>query len=58
MVIVRELTGGIYFGERERRRGRARRRRSALDTLPYAEHEIARIVRLGVRAGADAGAGS
>ncbi|HEY4190438.1 MAG TPA: isocitrate/isopropylmalate family dehydrogenase, partial [Candidatus Limnocylindrales bacterium] len=43
MVIVRELTGGIYFGERTEAAAQ-RGDRSALDTLPYAEHEIERIV--------------
>jgi 3-isopropylmalate dehydrogenase len=46
MVIVRELTGGIYFGERQEAAAEPGAR-SALDTLPYAEHEIERIVRLG-----------
>ena len=45
LLVVRELTGGIYFGEPSRRwtddRGRA-----AVDTLIYREHEIERIVRL------------
>jgi 3-isopropylmalate dehydrogenase len=45
MVIVRELTGGVYFGERQEASGEPGAR-SARDTLPYAEHEIARIVRL------------
>ena len=45
MLIVRELTGGIYFGDRTEASGEPGAR-SALDTLPYAEHEIARIVRL------------
>ena len=45
MVIVRELTGGIYFGERTEPSGEPGAR-TALDTLPYAEHEVARIVRL------------
>jgi len=45
MLIVRELTGGIYFGDRMEPSGEPGARR-ALDTLPYAEHEIARIVRL------------
>ena len=46
MVIVRELTGGVYFGDRTEASGEPGAR-TALDTLPYAEHEIARIVRLG-----------
>jgi 3-isopropylmalate dehydrogenase len=45
LLVVRELTGGIYFGEPSRRwtddRGRA-----AVDTLVYREHEIERVVRL------------
>ena len=45
MLIVRELTGGIYFGERTEASAEPGGR-AALDTLPYAEHEIARIVRL------------
>jgi 3-isopropylmalate dehydrogenase len=45
MVIVRELTGGVYFGDRREATG-ARGDRSALDTLPYHEREIDRIVRL------------
>jgi 3-isopropylmalate dehydrogenase len=45
LIIVRELTGSVYFGDREEASGMAGERR-ALDTMPYAEHEIARIVRL------------
>src|SRR3954452_23463668 len=45
MLIVRELTGGIYFGERSESAGEPGAR-TALDTLPYSEPEIARIVRL------------
>ena len=44
LLIVRELTGGIYFGERqERDRPRAASARR-LDTLPYTEAEIRRVV--------------
>jgi 3-isopropylmalate dehydrogenase len=45
LLIVRELTGGLYFGEP---RGRSVRdgRRVAVDTLPYAEDEIARVARV------------
>ena len=48
LLIVRELTGGIYFGDRTEASAEpgARGSRTALDTLPYAEHEIERIVRL------------
>ncbi|MBB1117872.1 3-isopropylmalate dehydrogenase [Stenotrophomonas sp. W1S232] len=46
ILIVRELTGGIYFGAprgSEVRDGK----RFAYDTLPYDENEIARIARTG-----------
>jgi 3-isopropylmalate dehydrogenase len=43
LLIVRELTGGIYFGEREEA-GQEPGDRRALDTLPYREDEIRRIV--------------
>jgi 3-isopropylmalate dehydrogenase len=45
LLIVRELTGGIYFGERDEPTG-AIGERHAQDTLPYAEHEIRRVVDL------------
>jgi 3-isopropylmalate dehydrogenase len=45
MLIVRELTGGLYFGERTEASG-APGARSASDSLPYNEDEIARVVRL------------
>lgn len=45
LLIVRELTGGIYFGDREEPSGAAGERR-AIDTLPYTEHEIRRVVEL------------
>lgn len=43
ILIVRELTGGIYFGER----GTALDGKSAWDTEKYSWEEIERIVRLG-----------
>ena len=46
LLIVRELTGGIYFGERQEATGPIGER-AALDTLPYTEAEIRRVVRLG-----------
>jgi 3-isopropylmalate dehydrogenase len=42
-VVVRELTGGIYFGERREDDGSG----TALDTEPYSRPEIERIARLG-----------
>jgi len=45
LLIVRELTGSVYFGERREASG-APGDRSALDTMPYHEREVARIVRL------------
>ncbi len=42
-VVVRELTGGIYFGERREDTGDG----TALDTEPYSRPEIERIARLG-----------
>ncbi|MBP6786767.1 MAG: 3-isopropylmalate dehydrogenase [Candidatus Promineofilum sp.] len=43
MLIVRELTGGLYFG-RPQGRETADGRRSAVDTLRYDEDEIRRVV--------------
>src|SRR5262249_50792811 len=43
LVVVRELTGGIYFGQPSERRGRSPER-SAVDTLVYSEEEIARLL--------------
>ena len=45
LLIVRELTGGVYFGARDEAAG-APGSRTARDTLPYAEGEIRRVVRL------------
>ena len=45
MVIVRELTGGIYFGERGRREGAMGP--EAYDTECYSEQEVERIGRIG-----------
>ncbi|MEZ4985761.1 MAG: 3-isopropylmalate dehydrogenase [Saprospiraceae bacterium] len=43
MLIVRELTGGLYFGER----GRSEDRRYAYDTCSYSWEEVERIARIG-----------
>jgi len=45
-IVVRELTGGLYFGKPKRRYTTSRGRR-AVDTMAYSEHEIERIVRVG-----------
>jgi 3-isopropylmalate dehydrogenase len=44
MLIVRELTGGLYYGERGRNNGRA------FDTCVYSVAEIERIARVGFEA--------
>ena len=43
MLIVRELTGGLYFGPKEEEHDDTGRRPSGADTLPYSEAEIRRI---------------
>lgn len=45
LLIVRELTGGLYFGERVEATGEPGERHAS-DTLPYTEPEIRRVVRL------------
>jgi 3-isopropylmalate dehydrogenase len=42
LLIVRELTGGVYFGERQEA-GEEQGDRFAVDTMPYGEDEIRRI---------------
>ncbi len=49
LVVVRELTGGIYFGEKTRSDD------EASDTCVYTRGEIERIARVGLRHGALAG---
>jgi 3-isopropylmalate dehydrogenase len=48
ILFVRELTGGLYFGQPRLREVTGGRRR-AVDTLSYNEDEIARVVRLAFR---------
>lgn len=45
LMIVRELTGGLYFGRPSERRGE--NQEIVVDTLEYTRHEIERIVRKG-----------
>ncbi len=46
LVVVRELTGGLYFGKPKRQWQTSRGRR-AVDTLAYSEQEIERILKVG-----------
>ena len=46
MIVVRELTGGLYFA-RPKRRWQTSRGRRGVDTLRYTEQEIERILRVG-----------
>ncbi len=43
LIILRELTGGIYFGER----GRKDNENTAYDTMTYERHEIIRLAKKG-----------
>jgi 3-isopropylmalate dehydrogenase len=45
MLILRELTGGLYFGKPQGQSGRAPDR-EAVDTLRYTEGEISRLMRM------------
>jgi 3-isopropylmalate dehydrogenase len=45
-VVIRELTGGLYFG-RPKRQWTTSRGRRAVDSMVYSEQEIDRIVRVG-----------
>ena len=44
-LVVRELIGGVYFGEHKTVEKNGEQ--VAIDTMPYAEHEIERIGRIG-----------
>ena len=46
ILIVRELTGDIYFGEPRGRRSNARGEREGYDTMLYSEPEIRRIAEI------------
>ncbi len=49
VLLVRELTGGVYFGQPRGRKGEAPNR-SALDTMTYQEGEIRRVAHVAFRA--------
>jgi 3-isopropylmalate dehydrogenase len=46
LIVVRELTGGLYFGQ-PKKRWQTPEGRKAVDTMAYSEQEIERIVRVG-----------
>jgi 3-isopropylmalate dehydrogenase len=46
LMVVRELTGGLYFGE-PRKQWRTAKGRQAVDTMAYSEAEIERILKVG-----------
>jgi 3-isopropylmalate dehydrogenase len=46
LIVVRELTGGLYFGQ-PKKQWRTPEGRQAVDTLAYSEMEIERILRVG-----------
>jgi 3-isopropylmalate dehydrogenase len=50
ILILRELTGDIYFGEPRGRRTNARGEREGYDTMHYSEPEIRRIADVGFQA--------
>jgi len=56
ILIVRELTGGIYFGEPRGIRRAGDGGREAYNTLVYSEAEIERILRVAFTAAAERGA--
>ena len=47
IMILRELTGDVYFGEPRGRRANAKGEREGFDTMVYSESEIRRIARVG-----------
>ncbi|HUA32384.1 MAG TPA: 3-isopropylmalate dehydrogenase [Candidatus Binataceae bacterium] len=46
LVVIRELTGGIYYGKPSERRA-GKDGREAVDTCPYSEVEITRVLKFG-----------
>jgi len=49
LMIIRELTGDIYFGQPRGRRDNARGEREGYDSMLYSEPEIRRIAEVGFR---------
>ena len=47
IMILRELTGDVYFGEPRGRRVNAKGEREGFDTMLYSESEIRRVARVG-----------
>jgi 3-isopropylmalate dehydrogenase len=46
IMVVRELTGGLYFGQ-PKKRWQTAQGRQAVDTMAYSDKEVERIVRVG-----------
>lgn len=46
LIVIRELTGGLYFGK-PKRRWQTARGRKGVDSMVYSEQEIERIIRVG-----------
>jgi 3-isopropylmalate dehydrogenase len=49
LVFIRELTGGLYFGQPRKREKTAEGGERAIDTLEYTDAEVRRVVRLAFR---------
>lgn len=50
ILVIRELTGGIYFGEPKGRKNQGQADEAAFDTMIYSRHEINRIAHLAFKA--------
>lgn len=55
ILVMRELTGGIYFGEPKGRKNQGESGESAFDTMVYSRSEIERIAHLAFKAAAKRG---
>src|SRR4030066_335064 len=55
LLIVRDLTGDIYFGEPRGVRTLANGEREGYNTMKYAEHEVERVARVGFEAARKSG---